>query len=115
MDIRSKTTIRALGRIHLCGVLHITWQTRDGVDGKHMISLLYRDCLVLASAGRAAQVYTIQATIGLNEVRVEEVDNGRGMLSLLITISLNISYLLERASHILPQVKVAPDYPLPIL
>jgi hypothetical protein len=50
-----------------------------------MISLLYRDCLVLASIGKAAQIYNIQAIIGLSEVRVEEVDNGRGMLSPLIT------------------------------
>jgi hypothetical protein len=46
-----------------------------------MISLLYRDCLVLASTGRAAQIYTVQAIIGLSEVKVEEVDNGRGILS----------------------------------
>jgi hypothetical protein len=46
-----------------------------------MISLLYRDCLVLANTGRAAQIYTVQAIIGLSEVKVEEVDNGRGILS----------------------------------
>lgn len=44
-----------------------------------MISLLYRDCLVFASAGKADQVYTIHAIIWLSEVRVEEADNGRGM------------------------------------
>jgi len=51
-----------------------------------MISLLYRDCLVLAIAGKAAQIYTVQAIISLNEVRVEEVDNGRGMPCLLIKL-----------------------------
>jgi hypothetical protein len=60
-------------------VLHIAWQTQDGVDGQHMISLLYRDYLALASAGKAAQIYTIQAIISLSEVKVEEADNGRGM------------------------------------
>jgi hypothetical protein len=81
VDARSKDTLRTLGRIDLCGVLHIVWQTRDGVDGQYMISLLYRDCLVLASAGKADQMYSVHAIIGLNEVRVEEADNCRGMPS----------------------------------
>jgi hypothetical protein len=61
-----------------------------------MITLLYRDCLVLASAEKAAQVYTVQAIIGLSDVRVEEIDNGRGMLFLLIRF-FNIKYLPEWA------------------
>ena len=78
-DARSKNSVRALGHIHLCGVLHVSWQTRDGVDGQYLICLLYRDFLILASATRTDQVYTIQACIGLCELSIEEVDNGRGM------------------------------------
>lgn len=44
-----------------------------------MICLLYRDFLLLASAAKNDQTYTVQACIGLSEVRIEEVDNGRGM------------------------------------
>jgi hypothetical protein len=43
-----------------------------------MITLLYRDCLVLATAGRAENVYTVQATIFLSDIRVEDADNGKG-------------------------------------
>jgi hypothetical protein len=78
-EARSKNSIRALGHIHLCGVLHVSWQTRDGVDGQYLICLLYRDFLILASTAKTEQIYTIQACIGLCEVSVEEVDNGRGM------------------------------------
>ncbi|TAQ86042.1 hypothetical protein B7494_g5624 [Chlorociboria aeruginascens] len=78
-DSRSKSAIRALGHIHLCGVLHASWQTAEGVVGQYMICLLYRDFLVLALAGKADQIYTIQASIGLSELRIEEVDNGRGL------------------------------------
>lgn len=46
-----------------------------------MISILYRDCLVLATAGKSDQIYTIKASIGLGDIRVEEVDNGRGRLA----------------------------------
>ncbi|KAE9381477.1 hypothetical protein N431DRAFT_476300 [Stipitochalara longipes BDJ] len=78
-DARSKNWVRALGHNHLCGVLHVSWQTRDGVDGQYLICLLYRDFLILASATRTDQIYTIQACIGLCEVSIEEVDNGRGL------------------------------------
>lgn len=32
----------------------------------------------MASVGKAHQIYTIQAMIGLSDVRIEETDNGRG-------------------------------------
>jgi hypothetical protein len=78
-EARSNNSVRALGHIHLCGVLHVSWQTRDGVDGKYLICLLYRDFLILASATKNEQIYTTQACIGLCEVSVEEVDNGIGV------------------------------------
>ncbi|CAL3962345.1 unnamed protein product [Diplocarpon coronariae] len=76
---QSKNCIRALGHVQLCGVLHVSWQTRTGVDGQYMICLLYRDFLLLALASKNDQVYTVQACVGLSEVRIEEVDNGRGL------------------------------------
>ena len=63
-------------------MLHVSWQTKDGVDGQYLISALYRDFLLLASASKVDQIYTVQACIGLNEIKVEEVDNGRGMFVL---------------------------------
>lgn len=74
----SKTALHILGHVQLCGVLHVTWQTRDGADGQYMISILYRDFLILATTGRGDQTYNIQACIGLGDLRVEEADNGRG-------------------------------------
>ncbi|PBP19580.1 hypothetical protein BUE80_DR009600 [Diplocarpon rosae] len=76
---QSKNCIRALGHVHLCGVLHVSWQSRTGVDGQYMICLLYRDFLLLALASKNEQTYTVQACVGLSEVRIEEVDNGRGL------------------------------------
>ena len=82
-DARSASSIRALGHVQLCGVLHVCWQTKGGVDGQYLICLLYRDFLLLASApktDRAEQAYAVQACIGLSELRVEETDNGKGKL-----------------------------------
>ncbi|GAP83449.1 hypothetical protein SAMD00023353_0201890 [Rosellinia necatrix] len=74
-----KSVIRSLGQIRLCGVLHACWQTRDGVTGQYMVSLLYRDCLCLATTGKSDQAYIIQACIGLDNIKIEEADNGRGL------------------------------------
>jgi hypothetical protein len=43
-----------------------------------MICLLYRDFLLLASALRIDQIYTVKACIGLSELKIEDIDNGRG-------------------------------------
>ncbi|KAI1128384.1 Dbl homology domain-containing protein [Nemania abortiva] len=75
----SRSTIRSLGQIRLCGALHVCWQTRDGVTGHYMVSLLYRDCLCLATAGKVDQTYTIQACISLDSIKIEQADNGRGL------------------------------------
>ncbi|KAL3424815.1 RSP [Phlyctema vagabunda] len=75
----SMNNVRALGHVHLCGVLHGSWQTKDGVDGQYLICLLYRDFLLLASSVKSEQAYAIQACIGTNQIRLEEIDNGRGI------------------------------------
>ncbi|KAI0417506.1 hypothetical protein F5X98DRAFT_374642 [Xylaria grammica] len=79
LDAASKSTIRSFGQIRLCGALHVCWQSREGVTGQYMVSLLYRDCLCLATAGKVDHVYTIQACISLDSIKVEEADNGRGL------------------------------------
>ncbi len=96
-DARLKNAMRALGHVHMCGVLHFAWQTQDGVDGQYMISLLYRDWLVVASVGKADQTYTIQAMIGLSEVKVEETDNGRG--TNFLTIFAHMVIQLHNSSN----------------
>ncbi|KAH7133510.1 RSP protein [Dactylonectria macrodidyma] len=79
LDAASKNQIRSFGHIQLCGALHVCWQTKDGVEGRYMICLLYRDLLCLASAGKVDPIYTIQACINMNGAKVEDVDNGRGL------------------------------------
>jgi hypothetical protein len=78
LDAASKNRIRSFGHVQLCGALHVCWQSKEGITGQYMIALLYRDCLCLATAGRTDQIYSIQACVALNNIKVEEVDNGRG-------------------------------------
>ncbi|KAL1901713.1 hypothetical protein Cpir12675_000220 [Ceratocystis pirilliformis] len=79
LDAVSKNRIRSFGHIKLCGALHVCWQTKESADGQYMICLLYDDVLCLASASKADQIYCIQACIDLCNLRIEEVDNGRGI------------------------------------
>ena len=79
LDASSKNQIRAFGHVQLCGSLYVCWQTHDAVQGEYLVCLLYRDVLCLASAGKVDPIYTIVACISLSGVRVEEVDNGKGL------------------------------------
>lgn len=78
LDAASKNRIRSFGHIQLCGVLHACWQSKDGIQGQYLVALLYKDWLCLASASKVDQIYTLQACVPLNEIKVEAVDNGRG-------------------------------------
>lgn len=74
----TKTRIRSFGRTHLCGALHVCWQSNEGIQGQYMVSLLYQDVLCLAYAGKVDQIYTIMVCINLNKAKVEDADNGYG-------------------------------------
>ncbi|PSR92078.1 hypothetical protein BD289DRAFT_459806 [Coniella lustricola] len=79
LDAASKNRVRSFGHVELCGALYACWQTKDRVQGQYMVTLLYKEWLCLASASKADQIYTLQACIPLNQVKVEAVDNGRGL------------------------------------
>lgn len=86
LDAASKNRIRSFGHIKLCGVLHACWQSKEGVQGQYLVTLLYKDWLCLASASRIDLIYTLQACIPLSQVKVEAVDNGRGKQSSLSVV-----------------------------
>ncbi|KAJ8114750.1 hypothetical protein OPT61_g3440 [Boeremia exigua] len=68
-----------LGHVLLCGILHVAYQAPDRVKGQYMICVLYKSCLVLATASRFCTPYTVVACISLANGSVEEPDNGRGI------------------------------------
>jgi hypothetical protein len=88
LDAASKSQIRALGHVQLCGVLFICWQNKLTVSGQYMVAILYPDWLCLAMASRVEQIYTIQACISINNIKIEATDNGRGKAYLLEDESL---------------------------
>ncbi len=56
-----------------------------------MVALLYGKWLCLATAGKFDQIYTIQACIALTNIKVEDVDNGRGMTSRMSQFPLGVA------------------------
>jgi hypothetical protein len=78
-NISRAMVFRLLGHVLLCGVLHVAYQTPDRIKGSYMVCVLYKSCLVLATASRFHSPYTIVASIGLANASIEETDNGRGL------------------------------------
>ncbi|KAI9822224.1 MAG: hypothetical protein M1832_003047 [Thelocarpon impressellum] len=72
-------TLRLLGHVSLCGVLHVAWQTPTGVQGEYMLCALFRTNLILATYHRAKGKFVVVACIDLANVKVESADNGRGL------------------------------------
>ncbi|TGO80234.1 hypothetical protein BELL_0011g00030 [Botrytis elliptica] len=77
--------LRMLEQNHLCGVLHVCWQTQDtvagrNITGQYLIALMYEKFFVLAQpSGTQDEIYAIQACIPISELTVEDVDNGKGL------------------------------------
>lgn len=70
---------RLLGHVSLCGILHVTYQTNERIEGKYMICILFNSCLLLALADKSSSNYEVIATITLANGSIEPADNGRGL------------------------------------
>lgn len=70
---------RLLGHVSLCGVLHATYQTSERIEGKYMICILFKSCLLLALPDKSSSNYEVVATITLANGSMEIPDNGRGL------------------------------------
>jgi len=77
-QISRALVFRLLGHVLLCGVLYVTYQAPERIKGQYMICVLYKSCLVLATASRFHSPYTVVASIGLANGSIEDADNGRG-------------------------------------
>ena len=74
---------RCLGHVELCGVLHVTYESPEKINGQYMIAILYRSYLVLAiAAANLTLQYTVAAVIPLLNGNIEPPNNGRGMWNL---------------------------------
>lgn len=70
--------IRLFGRVILCGVLYVAWQSRTDVQGRFMACILFRSYLILATPESNGQTFAVVACISLESLKLEPADSGRG-------------------------------------
>ncbi|EXJ91089.1 hypothetical protein A1O1_04196 [Capronia coronata CBS 617.96] len=70
---------RMLGNIQLCGVLHVTWQTRSRIGGCYGLCILFDSSLMVALPAGPASRFEVVAFIHLTDLTVECPSNGRGL------------------------------------
>ncbi|KAF2458254.1 hypothetical protein BDY21DRAFT_284534 [Lineolata rhizophorae] len=71
--------LRLLGHAILCGVLHVAFQGRGGIEGQYMVCVLFRSCMLLAVMNKGSAACNVVATIPLLTCRIQEADNGKGL------------------------------------
>ena len=87
----SRTTLasenlRLLGDVVLCGVLHVTYQTRSRVDGAYALCVLYHDILLVAFPGAPTGKFEATALINLPDIKLESASDGKGLSIIKCTI-----------------------------
>lgn len=79
VSLRSEQ-FRMLGNVQLCGVLHVTWQTRNGkVDGRYALCVLFESSLIVALPTGATSKFEVIAFLHLPDIKIECASDGRGL------------------------------------
>lgn len=70
---------RLLGNALLCGVLHLTYQTRHGVTGCYALCVLFQQSLLVAFPVAASQKFDVVAFIDLQDIKLDSASDGKGL------------------------------------
>ncbi len=79
-DTLNATHFRMLGHVLLCGVLYVTYQTSNRVEGGYMLCMMFKDYLLVAAPVVGLAKFEIVATIYLLNAKAVSAEDGRGML-----------------------------------
>lgn len=69
---------RRFGSMILCGVLHITFQTKHRIDGQYSLCVLFEDSFLIAMPVGKSDRFEIIAFIALADLTLESASNGKG-------------------------------------
>jgi hypothetical protein len=69
---------RMLGHPILCGVLHLTHQTKRQVKGGYGLCILFETHLVMAVPAKQAEKFDVIAVIHLSDLKMESASDGKG-------------------------------------
>lgn len=69
-----------LGPMALCGVLHVTYQTNETTRGEFMVCVLFQRYLLFARGVEDLQRLEAVASVYLDNLKIDALQNGRGEL-----------------------------------
>ena len=72
--------LRLFGNVVLCGVLHVTYQTRVRVDGTYALCILYQNVFLVAFPACPIGSFDVAALVNLNDMKLESASDGKGQL-----------------------------------
>jgi len=78
VSLRSEN-YRLLGEIRLCGVLHVTWQTKTRIDGRYAVCVLFDFSLMIALPVGTTSQMDVVAFLHLSDFRIESASDGQGL------------------------------------
>jgi len=98
-EVSKPVLLSLLGHIQLCGVLHVTYETNERIESQYMICILYRSCLLLASANKSFSSIVVDAVISLLNAKIETSDNGNGLQCHTTPFTWKLIFEFERREH----------------
>ncbi|KAF2435530.1 hypothetical protein EJ08DRAFT_580532 [Tothia fuscella] len=99
LEFSKPLMLRQLGHVILCGVLHVTYNTVDRVNGQYMICMLYRSSLVVAVPSKDYSDYQVVAVIPLLNGSIEASDNSRGLQCYTAPFTFKLVFEFERRNY----------------
>ena len=71
--------LRFLGDVKLCGVLHVTWQTKAKIEGSYAVCILLDTGLIVALPMGSTLRLDIIAFLQLSDIKLGSASDGRGL------------------------------------
>ncbi|PGH04697.1 hypothetical protein GX51_03364 [Blastomyces parvus] len=87
-----RSVLHDFGPIKLCGVLHVTYQTKDTVTGEYMLCCLFGKYFLLATPCEDNRKFNAVAVIHIPGASVEPADNGIGLHCLYAPFSWKLVF-----------------------
>lgn len=70
---------RLLGDIRLCGVLHVTWQTKRRIDGAYAVCVLFDFSMIIALPVGTTSRLDLVAFLHLSDLQIASASDGQGL------------------------------------
>ncbi|KAF3389692.1 hypothetical protein DPV78_011493 [Talaromyces pinophilus] len=88
-----------LGPLILCGVLHVAYQSPNGITGQYLACILFPGYMVLAKPGSDSRRLALIASIYLSDMTVDSSMNGQGLACLDTPFTWKVIFLYNQKHY----------------